>query len=117
MTLGYYLSLDQSVLFNGNFSDSLKITGTCYSDINKTTALDLTGYTLTMKLYMDNGYMDRFNQTCTIVTAASGTFSKAVASGTIPWANLYMVSLVLTKSGTQISNLNRVELLVQRGPQ
>lgn len=117
MVLGYYLTLDQTSLYNGNFSDTLKITGTCYSDINKTTALDLTGYTLTLKLHKENSSADWYGQTCSITTAASGTFNKAVTSGTLPFAGLYLVDLVLTKSGTQISNLNRIELLIQRGPE
>lgn len=117
MTLGYYLTLDQNSLFNGNFSDSLKITGTCYSDISKTVVLDLTGYTLTLRLYKENGFSDWYDQTCSITTAASGTWNKAVTSGTLPQAGLYLVDLVLTKSGTRISNLNRIELLIQRGPE
>lgn len=116
MTLGYYLSLDQTVLFNANFSSTLKLTGTCYSDINKTSVFDLSGYTLTLRLYKEDGYLDYFNQACTIVTAASGTMNIAVTSGTLPTAGLYLVDLSLTKSGTQISNLNRVEMLIQRGP-
>lgn len=116
MALGHYVILDQTVLFNANFSSSLKLTGTCYSDINKTVALDLTSYTLTLRLYKEDGYVDYFNQACTIVTAASGTWSLAVTTGTLPVAGIYLVDLSLTKSGTQISNLNRVEMLIQRGP-
>lgn len=116
MALGYYLTLDQTVLFNDNFSDSLKLTGTCYSDINKTVVFDLSGYTLTLRLYKENGSLDYYNQTCSITTAASGTWNKAVESGTLPTAGLYLVDLVLTKSGTRISNLNRVEIFIQRGP-
>ena len=116
MTLGYYLALDQTLLFNGSFSSSLKLTGTCYSDIGKTVAFDLSGYTLTLRLYKENGYIDYFGQTCSIVTAASGTWSLAVTSDTLPFAGLYLVDLVLTKSGTQISNLNRIEMLIQKGP-
>jgi len=115
MTLGYYLTLDQTVLFNDNFSDSLKLTGTCYTDVGKTAVFDLTGYTLTLKLYRENGLADYYNETASITTAASGTFNKAVTSGTLPYSGLYLVNLQLTKSGTQVSNLNRVELLIQKG--
>ena len=116
MTLGYFLTLDQLVLFNSNFSDSLKITGTCYSNKNKSTAFDLTGYTLTLRFFRDGGTTDHYNKTVDIVTAASGTWSEAVTSGTLPFEGLYLIDLVLTKSGTQISNLNRVEVLIKRGP-
>ena len=116
MTLGYYLSLDQLVLFNSNFSDTLKITGTCFSNKNKSTAFDLTGYTLTLRFFRDGGTTDHYNKTVDIVTAASGTWSEAVTTGTLPFEGLYLIDLVLTKSGTQISNLNRVEVLIKRGP-
>ena len=115
--LGYYLDFPQKVLFNGNFSDSLTLTGTCYSDIGKTVAFDLTGYTLTLRLHKQDNSSDYYGQTCTITTAASGTWSKAVTSGTLPFAGLYLVDLQLTKSGTQISNLNRIEILISKGPQ
>lgn len=119
MVLGYYLTLDQKVLFNGNYSDAsgLKITGTCYSDIGKTVAFDLSGYTITMRIHRENGFVDQFNQACTITVAASGTFYINVTTGTLPVAGLYLVDIELSKSGTVISNLNRVELLIKRGPQ
>ena len=114
--LGYYLKLDQSVLYNGNYSDSLTLTGTCYTDIGQTAAFNLTGYTLTLRFYTENGFVDNFNQTASITVAASGTWSKAITSGTLPQAGFYLVDLSLTKSGTQVSNLNRVEILIKRGP-
>ena len=116
MTLGYYLTLDQSILFNNNFSDTFKITGTCYTDINKTVAFNLTGYTLTLRFYREGGTSDYYNQTATITVAASGTFEEAVTDGTLPIEGLYLIDLVLSKSGTQLSNLNRVEMLIKRGP-
>lgn len=116
MTLGYYLTLDQLVLFNSNFSDSLKITGTCYSNKNKSTAFNLSGYTLTLRFYKESGTTDYYNKTADITVAANGTWNEAVTSGTLPYEGLYLIDLVLTKSGTQISNLNRVEVLIKRGP-
>ena len=116
MVLGYYLTVDQSILFNSNFSDSLKITGTCYSDINKTVAFSLSGYTLTLRFHREGGTSDYYNQTAAIVSASSGTWEEAVTTGTLPQEGLYLIDLVLTKSGTQVSNLNRVEMLIKRGP-
>ena len=116
MTLGYYLTVDQSILFNSNFSDTLKITGTCYTDINKTVAFNLTGYTLTLRFHKEQGTSDYYNQTAAIVSASSGTWEEAVTVNTLPVEGLYLIDLVLTKSGTQVSNLNRVEVLIKRGP-
>jgi hypothetical protein len=118
MSLACYLTLDQSVLFNGDYSSdsSLKLTGTVYSDINKTTAFNLTGYTITLRIYKENTISDNFNQECTITVAASGTWYISVASATMPSAGLYQVKIELTKSGTIVSSLNRTELLIKRGP-
>lgn len=118
MPLGVYLTLDQLVLYNENFSDvsGFKITGTVYSDINKTVAFDTTGYTIKLRLSKENGKADNFNQTCTATVAASGTFYLSVTENTLPIEGLYLAILELTKSGTKVSSLNRTEVLIKRGP-
>lgn len=118
MTLGCYLTLDQGVIYNDNYSSdsSLKLTGTFYSDIGKTTAFNLTGYTIKLRIHRDGARSDLFNQTCTITIAASGTFYLNVTSGTLPYPGMYLVTGELAKSGTVVSSLNRVELLVRAGP-
>lgn len=119
MPLGVYLTLDQTVLFNGNYSDvtGFRITGTVYSDIGRAVAFDLTGYTLTLMFQKEGGYTDHLNKTCTIDVAASGTFYLAVTSGSLPPAGLYLASIELSKSGSVVTSLNRVEVLIQRGAQ
>jgi hypothetical protein len=119
MPLGVYLTLDQDIIYNGNYSDvsGFKLTGTIYSDKERTTAMNLTGYTLTMSMYKNESFLDHFNQACTITVAASGTFYISVTSGTLPFSGLYNVVISLTKSGTKVTTLNRQELLIQRGPQ
>lgn len=118
MPLGVYLTLDQSIIYNDNFSDvaGLKITGTIYSDINKTVAFDLTGYTIKLRLSREYAKSDNFNQTCTITTAASGTFYLSVTENTLPVAGTYIANIELTKSGTKVTSLNRTEILIKRGP-
>ncbi len=118
MPLGVYVSLDQSLLYNDNFSDvsGFKLTGTIYSDIDKTTAFNLTGYTIKLRLAQENAKSDNFNQTCTITVAASGTFYLSVTENTLPVAGLYLATVELTKSGTKVTTLNRTELLIKRGP-
>ncbi len=121
MTLGSYLTLDQGILYNGNFSSdsSLRVTGTLYTDPEKTTPFVLTGYTLTMRIHRDHSTVDLFNQTCTINSATAGTFYINIADNTLPstgYTGVYLVDVVLTKSGTRVTNLNRVEILIQRGP-
>ena len=119
MVLGVYLTLDQGIVYNGDYSDvsGFKLTGTIYSDKEKTTAMNLTGYTLTMNMFKNNGYADYFNKACTITIAASGTFYISVASGNLPFDGLYNVTISLSKSGSKVTTLNRQELLIQRGPQ
>lgn len=118
MVLGVYLKLDQLVLFEDDFSDdsSLKITGTVYSDKYLSSAFNLTGYTITLKFYKEDARSDRLNEACTITVAASGTFYLNLATTEMPTAGLYLAKVTLTKSGTQVSSLNRVEVLIKRGP-
>ena len=118
MVLGIYLKLDQSVLYNSDYSSdsSLKFTGTVYSDKYLSSAFDLTGYTLTLRLYRENATSDRFNQACTITVAASGTFYINIAQSTLPTDGIYLAKMELSKSGTVVSTLNRVEIMIKRGP-
>lgn len=118
MSLGIYLTLDQSVIYNDNYSDvsGFRITGTIYSDITKTVAFDTTGYTIKLRLSQGNGKSDQFNQTCTATVAASGTFYLAVATNTLPTAGLYLARIELSKSGSVVTSLSRNEILIMRGP-
>ena len=116
MAYGLYLTLDQKRWFHGDFSDEDYLTGTIYTDSNRTTAKTLTGYTITIRMHRPNSTSDLFNQTATIVTAGSGTWRVAVTDGTMPTSGVYYVKAELTKSGTKESTLNRVELDVVRGP-
>ena len=118
MSLGIYVTIDQSVLYNDNYSDvtGFRLTGTIYSDITKTVVFDTTGYTIKLKLSQGNGKSDAFNQTCTATVAASGTFHLAVATNTLPVAGLYLAHVELSKSGSVVTSLNRNEILIRRGP-
>ena len=118
MPLGIYVNLDQSVLYNDNYSDvsGFRLTGTIYSDIGKTVAFDTTGYTIKLRFSQGNGKADAFNQTCTATVAASGTFYLAVTTNTLPEAELYLVHVEVSKSGSLITSLNRIEILIRRGP-
>jgi hypothetical protein len=116
MAYGLYLKLDQSRWFRNDFSSSNKLTGTIYTDADRTTAANLTGFTLTVRFYKYDHSGDYFNKTASIVTAASGTWSYAVAVGEIPAPGLYNVKIELTSSGKQESTLNTQELLILNGP-
>jgi len=113
LTLGIYLTLDQSIINYGDYSSGNKITGTIYSDIYKSVAFNLTDYTVTLRLYRENGTVDYLNGTCAIVTAASGTFSLTVTDGLLPQRGLYLAEVEVSKSGILLSSINRVELLIQ----
>ncbi len=115
MVYGLYLKMDQPKWFRDDFSSDDKLTGTIYTNLNLTTAKNLTGYTLTIRLYKGNRWGDHFGKTATIVTAADGTWSYAVGQGEMPPPAIYNVKLELQKSGTQESTINRVELFVVDG--
>jgi len=114
MTLGLYLKLDQDKLVHGDFSDTDKITGTIYTDEAKSSAKNLTGYTLDIILFKEGGSA-AFDKTASIVTAADGTFSYAVAEGELPAVGIYNVEVELSQSGQRISTFPE-EILVSRSP-
>lgn len=116
MAYGCYLKLDQKVLFNGDYSSSNKLTGTIYTDEALTSAKNLIGYTLTVRIFQRDSTEDWFNKTATIVTAGSGTWSYAIAVNDLPSAGIYLVKLELSQSGEILSTLNDVEILIKRGP-
>ena len=116
MAYDSYLKLDQTRWYTGDFSSSNKLTGTIFTDSNLTTPKTLTSYTLTVRMYKPNHLTDLFNKTASIVTAASGTWSYAVATGEMPTPGIYYVKVELSQSGRRESTLNRVELHVLAGP-
>ena len=116
MAYGLYLSLDQSKWFRNDFSDTDKLTGTVYTDINQTTAKNLSGYTIKVKFFGENKIGGRFDKTASAVVAANGTWAYAVADGDMPQPGLYLVKVELSNSTEQISTLNRTELVIVGGP-
>jgi hypothetical protein len=115
MAYGLYLSLDQPKWFRNDFSDTDKLTGTIYTDINQTTAKNLTGYTIKVKLFKENRSGERFNKTATAVVAANGTWGYAVTDGDMPPPGLYLMKIELSTSTEQISTLNRTEFVILNG--
>lgn len=110
--------MDTPVLYRGDYSSdsAQRISGTIYSDRTLATAFDLTGYTLTLRLFEEWHRTDQFDKDVTINVAASGTWYYNIASSEMPYDGLYLAKIELSKSGTVISTLNRVEVLVKRGP-
>ena len=116
MAYGLFLTLDQNVWFRGDFSATNALTGTIFTDINKQTAKNLTGFTLKVRMHRPKHFGDFFNKIATIVVAASGTWKYNVQQGEIPPRGIYFVKLEIAKSGDQESTLNRVELHILEGP-
>ena len=116
MAYGAYLKLDQKVLYNGDYSDTNKLTGTIYTDAGLSSAFNLTGYTLKVRMFERDSTEDWFDNTATIVTAGSGTWSYAIADNDLPSAGIYIVAVELSKSGEVMTTLNNVEILIKSGP-
>jgi len=117
MAYGAYLTLDQTKWAYGDFSDTNKLTGTIYTNKDRTSAFTLTGYTITIRLYKSNWEnADYFNKAATIVSAGDGTWSYAVSTGEFPAAGRYLVKAELSKSGERMSTLNDVYIMVRGGP-
>lgn len=116
MAYGLWLTLDQKRWFREDFSSDNALTGTIYTDKNKTTAKDLTGYTITIRMNKPKAFGDFFNKTGSIVTATNGTFKYNLSAGEIPPRSVYYVKVEITKSGVRESTLNREELYILEGP-
>lgn len=116
MAYGLFLELDQDRWYRSDYSSENKLTGTIYTDKNMTVKKNLTGYTITIRMFKLKTIGDRFNKTGTIVTAADGTWSYAVQNGDMPIWGLYQVVVELSKSGVKESTLNHVELQILEGP-
>ena len=112
MAYGLYLTLDQRRWRYGDFSSANGLTGTVYTDEAKTTPKNLTGYTITLRLFkFPLGNTDFLNQTATAVVAASGTWQFLPTQGQMPAWHAYYAKIELTQSGVQESTLNNDQVL------
>ena len=93
MVYGLYLKMDQLKWFRDDFSSDDKMTGTIYTNLNLTTAKNLTGYTVVIRLYTGNRWGDHFGITAEIVVEADGTWSYAVQQGKMPPPAIYNVKI------------------------
>jgi hypothetical protein len=103
LAYGIYLTIDQSRWVRGDYSDTNLLTGTIYSDLAKTTAFDLTGYTLKIRIFKRWQNTELFGKTATIVTAASGTWSYAVAVNEMVAPGNYMIAVEISQTGEVLS--------------
>lgn len=113
MALGAYLTVDQKQLPYGDYSGTNKLTGTIYSDKAKTTAFNLTSYTLTVRIFKRWTTQDLFNKTATINVAASGTWYYAIGQYELPPPGLYMIETELSKSGEVLSTFAEEIIIVE----
>ena len=75
----------------------------------------MTGYALQVRIYKRWETSDKFNKTASIVVAASGTWSYAVADGEMPTSGLYQLEIELAKTGEVMSTFP-VEFHILAGP-
>ncbi len=117
MAYGLYLTTDQSRWFRGDFSSDNAFTGTIYTDINKQTVKDLTGYVITIRFHRPIHFGDFFNKVASDTGDPSdGTFEYFFKDGETPPRGRYFVKVELSKAGVIESTLNRVELEILPGP-
>jgi len=114
MAYGAYLSLGQTVWRQGDYSSTNKLTGTVHSDRAKTAVFNLTGYTVTIRIFKRWQNTDLFNKVATVSTPSSGVWSYAVAQGEMPQAGVYMVEAELSKAG-EVMSTEPEEFFVEGG--
>lgn len=112
---GAYLTVNQPRWIRGNYSDTNDLTGTVYTDKNKTSAFNLTGYTLKVRIFKRWKNTELFGKTATIETAASGTWSYPVGQYEMVSPGFYLLSIELSKSG-EVMSTNPVEFQVVEMP-
>ena len=105
MTL--YVKLDSHIWILEDYTDedSLGITGTVYSDDAMTTAFDITGYTLTIRIKAQGKIKFDSDQDSNVsaIVAADGTFRYKPEIGDLLLEANGEVSLLMEKTGTQIT--------------
>jgi len=116
LAAGLFLTLDQTQWYRDNFSSTNKLTGTIWTDNNRTVAKNLTGFTIVIRMYKGNRWGDHFGKTADIVVAANGTWSYAVQQNEIPPPDIFNVVAEISASGSRETTLNRQELNVLEGP-
>ena len=82
----------------GDYSATNKLTGQIFTEKEKTNPFNLTEYTITIRLFKRWNDSDFFNQAAAIVAAASGTWSLAITSTMMPFADLYQIEAEVSKS-------------------
>ena len=97
-----------------DYSSSNKLTGTIYSEKDKANPFNLTGYTLTIRIFKRWENMDYFNKTANITVAASGTWNYPVAQGEMVPEGLYLFVVELSKSGEVMSTFPEEFMVVGR---
>lgn len=111
----FYLKLDQSVWAYSDFTDSstYALTGTIYTDAALSSAATITGLTLTIEF--TNVYQNSasFTDTADIVSAGSGTWRYKPSTGEMPAKGVYTVVIKTTVSGSQVTTINRQEILIR----
>lgn len=118
----FYLNLDQKTWGAGDYVDtnSLALTGTIYSNAELTSAQDITGYTLKIKVYpRERPDWYQVSDDAEIVTATSGTWRYKPTINKIDDAGVYRVVIQLSKTDERISAIGikgSDELLVRNIP-
>lgn len=109
-----YLKLDSDTWIYGDFDDTNGITGTIYTDRALSSAKNLTGFTLTFKLFKRWHRVARIEETAIIVTAGSGTWKWLPTEGDIPISGVYNVEVeIADNSGIKKSTKNDVEFYIK----
>ena len=100
----YFNQLDSEVWVMGNYTDNTGegISGTIYSEPKMANVVNLTGYTLKIRLY-DQNRREVFSDDCDILVAASGTWEYLPPEGYFNFEFAGEVEIELTKSDAELT--------------
>lgn len=116
MAYGLYNTLDVTYFRSGDYSDADGITGTIYTDKARSSAKNLTGYTLTLFIYDRLSRQTMVQETASIVVAGNGTWRYYFTSSVpVPVEGVYDVEIEL-KNSTEIISTYPEEILCRWSP-
>ena len=80
------------------------------------TVLDLTGYTVTAKIWKPGSTTPKVSRAAAITDAVNGKCELTISSGDFDAVEDYQLALVLTKTGLQETTASRVPVKIQESP-
>lgn len=98
---------------NHTSNNTYAITGTIYTDAGLTIPANITGFTLTFRMFSEPSGSNALEDSASIISAGSGTWRYKPADGMMPGRGVYTVCIQAVSATAHLDTINRVEMLVK----